>query len=340
MKNKVLLVLLASVLVLSLVAASCAAPAPAEVIEWKAQSLFGPEDTCTTIQAQQTVDVTNEALEGKLHTTLYIAGQIVPEEEMCDALGRGVYDAALTVPMIRSDAGIVAFGLPYGWENVDQVIEFYYDYGFLDFMREVDAEKNIFFVGPLPWGPVTLMTKFPVHKIEDLKGKKIWAEGPTAALVEALGGEPVWFPPGEMYMGLKLGTIDGTFFGEAELEVLKLKEVVDYIIRPSPITPLCVDWIVSLDSWNALTPDMQQAYEEAFRNNLRRQYEDCMVSIREGADAAVAVGVEITVLEPSELERFRALSMTVWDDVAASDPQSAQAVQMLKDYLTSKGILK
>jgi len=98
-----------------------------KVIEWKAQTLFGPDDSSTVIQAKGVVDVTNEALKGSLETTLYQCGQLVPAEEMPAALARGVYDAALMVPMMRSNAGNVAFGLPFGLTGIDQVMEFWYD---------------------------------------------------------------------------------------------------------------------------------------------------------------------------------------------------------------------
>lgn len=338
LKGKMLFACLALTVVLSLVATSCGGAAPAGPIEWQAQSLFGAADTSTTIQAQGVVDATNEALEGKLHTTLYLPGQIVPAGEMLSALSEGVYDAALLVPMIEAPEGVIAFGLPYGWENIDQVMEFYYDYGLLEVMREIDAEQGIFFAGPLPFGPCTLMGNFPFRTLDDIKGKKVWAEGPTAAFVELCGGKAVWFPPEEVYMGLKLGTIDGVIFGTAELESLKLKEVVDYVNFPSILSVLCVDWIISMDSWNELTPEMQQTYEATMKKAIPQLYAECMVQNDAGIEAAKAIGVEMVYMEPAEVEKVRAVAMAYWDEVANESPKAAQAVQMLRDYLATKGI--
>ena len=311
-----------------------------KVIEWKAQTLFPPADTGTVVQAQGIVKLTNKALEGKLHTTLYQAGQLAPEAVMSDALSRGVLDAALTVPLIRSQAGTVAFGMPFGWENIDQMMEFYYDYGFLDFMRKIDKKKNVFFAAPMPFGPVVLFTKFPVNKIEDMKGKKIWAEGPTAAIVKALGAEPVWFDPGEIYMGLKLGTVDGIYFSLAELETSKLKEVVKYVIFPAPIDPLVEDWIINLESWNELTPETQQIYEKTLKDNIVGFYNEVAIRDQKGLEAAKKYGVQVITLQGEELKKFKTACSSVWDHVASSDKQSAQAVKLLKDYLSSKGITK
>jgi len=312
----------------------------AKVIQWKAQSLFAPEDASTSVQAQSVVDATNKALKGKLETTLYQCGQLIPAEEMVPGISRGVYDAAIMVSMMVEPAGLVAFGLPYGIDGYEQLNEFWYDYGFDEFMRKMYAKKGIYYVGPLPFGPVSLLSKFPVRKIEDIKGKKIWTEGPLAHLVEALGGQPVWFDPGEVYMGLKLGTIDGVFFGWAELETIKLKEVVKYVMTPSMINPVNFDWIVSMRSWKKLSPELQKAYMKAFRDNILPQHKKSLEVCQQGLDAAKAYGIEVITLSPEEQKKFREASIKVWDKAAQEDKNSAAAIKMMEDYLKSKGLLK
>jgi len=336
MKRKLLVTLLATSIALSLVLAGIGTTASAKEIKWRAQSLFGPQNGCTTIQARMVVDATNEALKGKLHTTLYPAGQIVPEEEMVSALARGVYDAGLTVPVMRSNAGNVAFGLPYGWESFDDIDKFFYEYGGLKFMRELEAKNNIFFCGPLPWGtPVPLVTTFPVKRLEDLKGKKIWSEGSTAALVAKLGGEPVWFPPAENYMALKLGTMDGLFIGIDELMTEKYYEVIKYVIFPAPFF-VSLDWIISMDSWKALTSDMQKTYEAAFRSILRAQWEGTKKLGDDSLAYSKGRGVQVITLEPAEVERWKAAGMAIWDEIAKKDAESATGIEIMKAYLRSK----
>ena len=315
-----------------------AGPAQAGEIEWKAQSLFAPEDASTSIQAQSVVDATNKALAGKLKTTLYQSGQLIPPEEMPTGVARGVLDAAIMVPMMIEPAGVVAFGMPYGLENFDQLMEFWYKAGFDDFMRKLYAKKNIYYVGPLPFGPVSLLSKFPVNKLEDFKGKKIWTEGPLATFVKAVGGQPVWFDPGEVYMGLKLGTIDGVFFGWAELETIKLKEVVDYVILPSILEFVNFDWIVSMEAWKKLSPEMQATYMKAFKENILPQHKKSMEVCQAGLDAAKAYGVKVITLPPAEMAKMQGKIKEVWDITAKEDAATAEAIKMLRDFLKTKGI--
>lgn len=308
----------------------------ADEIKWKAQSVMPPEDSGTRHHAEALVEATNKALEGKLHTTLYQTGQIVPPGEMTSALANGVYEAAYMTPMMRSEAGSVGFGLPYSWENLDEVLAFYYDYGFIDWMREHEAKKNIFYGCPLPWGPIMLFSNFPVKTLDDYKGKKVWCEGMVCDVIERFGAKPVYFNPGDVYMALKLGTIDGILFGPAELETMKLKEVVDYINMPSIIKPLVLDWTINLDAWNELTPEMKKTYKKVMRENIRDMYDRIAEENEMGIKKAKESGVEVVHLDEKEEPELERIAREVWEKQAEKGEDSAEAVNMLKDFLESR----
>lgn len=317
-------------------------PASGKVITWRMQSLYPASDLSTTLQGQTIVDTLNEKLKGKLQIKYFMPGQIVPEDEMFDALSKGVYDAALYSPTWSKGQipeGIVAFGLPMGWQNVDQVFEFFYDFGFLKWVRELHAKRNIFYACPLPCSALPIMSNFPFRKFDDIKGKKLWSIGPTASYVKHLGAKPTTFPPAEMYMALKLGTIDGFIYSTAELETSKYKEVIKYINWPAVIDPLCVDWIINLDSWNKLPEDVKQTIEKTLVEIGPPMFEKYMVDNMKGINAAKAVGVqEIHMVAPEELKKLRAVAAAVWDETAAISDDARKTVQMLRDYLSKKGI--
>jgi TRAP-type C4-dicarboxylate transport system substrate-binding protein len=306
-------------------------------IKWKAQTSFPPMDSGTVHQAQGMVKVTNEALKGKLATTFFQVGQIVPEAEMGPALSHGVFDAAYMPPMARTEAGNIAFGLPFSWDSFDDVIEFYYDYGFLDWFRKHEEKYNIFVGCPLPWGPVTLFSNFPVNTLEDYKGKKIWAWGLMASVVEAFGAKPVMFDPGEVYMALKLGTIDGVLWGPAELETVKIKEVIKYISMPAILDPLVFDWSMNMDSWKKLSPEMQETYIKVMKENIRPMYDKIAIENNIGFQKAEEYGVKTIHLSPEESKRLKKVARETWEIQAAKNPANAEAVAMLRKFLAEKG---
>ncbi len=165
----------------------------AAVTEWKMQTIYPAGDSTTPCHVEKIVKALNDKLSGKLHVTLYMPGQIVPEEQMFEALKRGVYDVGFMAPTwyqsFIPDA-MVGFGLPLGWSNYDMDMEFFYKYGFLKYMRDIHAEQNVYYLGPANMGAVGLIGNFPFRKLEDIKGKKIWCIGSVAAFVKNLGGTP------------------------------------------------------------------------------------------------------------------------------------------------------
>jgi hypothetical protein len=57
-----------------------------------------------------------------------------------------------------------------------------------------------------------------------------------------------------------------------------------------------------------------------------------------GVEAAKNAGVQINTMEPSEVQRLRPAALKVWQDVAKRSDRAPKTVQMLKDFLATKGI--
>jgi TRAP-type C4-dicarboxylate transport system substrate-binding protein len=303
--------------------------------------MYPAGDTSTIAHGVPLVNALNEKLAGKLHITLYMPGDIVPEDQMFDALSKGVYDAALTSATWSTGvmpAGVVAFGMPLGWQNYDQVFEFFNKYGFLKFMRDLSAEHNVYYVAPLPEGALPIQSNFAFQKADDIKGKKIWAKGSNEAYIKALGGTPVSMPFSEIYMALKLGTIDGAMTTTSDLEFMGRKEVTKYVNWPSPINPLCIEFITNLDAWKALPADVQKTIEDTVAELQPLMYQNYLFNDEIGLKKFREYGGQEITIDPSELPKLRAAALQVWNEIAAQDAKSAEAIKMLKDYLTAKGI--
>ena len=64
-------------------------------------------------------------------------------------------------------------------------------------------------------------------------GRQIRALGVYGKYVQKLGASAVVVPGAEMYMAMKLGTIDGAIYGATGLQDVKLHEVVKYYTLPT-----------------------------------------------------------------------------------------------------------
>jgi len=100
-----------------------------------------------------------------------------------------------------------------------------------------------------------------------------------------------------------------------------------------------VEWIINLDSWNALPPDVQQTIEDTLVEIGPPIFEKYMVDNRKGLEAAKAAGVKRINMEPSEVAKLRAVAAVVWKETAAKSDRARKTVQMLRDYLATKGII-
>jgi TRAP-type C4-dicarboxylate transport system substrate-binding protein len=311
-----------------------------KVIEWRMQSIYPDSDSTKPCIADVIVNRLNKKLAGRLHITFYSAGQIVPEETMFSALGKGVFEAALTAPTWSLGVlydGLVAFGLPMAWEGDKEAMDFFYKFGFIDYARKLFKEHNVYYASPAPAGAVLLVGNFAFVKPEDIKGKKIWCIGPIASLMKKLGAIPVTFPVAEVYTAMKLGTVDGCVTGVGEIEGFGLKEISKYYTLPPIMDPIMCCWLINLDAWNALPVDIQETIEDTLRNELQPQMMKCLSDIAvETYASAKKAGMQEEKMGPEALKAVKTASYAVWEEVQKKC-KYPETVKMLQDYLATKG---
>lgn len=106
----------------------------------------------------------------------------------------------------------------------------------------------------------------PVHKIEDFAGKRVRVSNTGQAnLINSLGGAPTPIPFGEVVTALQRGVIDivmtsvGPATGLGFDDVAKEMAVWNF----TPVQPWTL--IVNQQSWDALSPDLQQKVQAELR---------------------------------------------------------------------------
>jgi TRAP-type transport system periplasmic protein len=114
-----------------------------------------------------------------------------------------------------------------------------------------------------------IWTKKPVAKMEDLKGLKLRTPGGHQTnYVKALGAEPIFMPPGDVYMAIETGTIDGIVTCPPVILAFKLHEVVKHGV----VTTFgCVSegMVMNMNSWNKLPEDQKKIVNELCANPFR-----------------------------------------------------------------------
>lgn len=273
MEKKGIWVVVSLFVVLALLMTPTTSPAQARkagVIQWKGQSCFasttapygpyGPKQTGVMGGCLMWTEWLKKASGGRLLIDWAEPGAIVANGEVDTAVSKNVVQIAYTFAAYyggRVPEADIETGGVFLWEDVDQFFECLYKYGFYQAMQKVYDKYNIKYI-PFPTNAIQgAGTTFPASNPQSFKGKKIRALGMWGDYVIMMGGSPVPLPWGEIYMGMKLGTIDGWCGGSAALEELKLKEVTTGYIHSPSMSLANANLLINKDAFNALPPDLQ-----------------------------------------------------------------------------------
>jgi len=315
-------------------------PAPAEEITWKCASLFPAEDLCHKVQATTIVNTINERMAGKLHIELYLPDMLVPVMEQFMACSQGVCEATMACFDFDSQwvpEAMVAFPLPRTFETLDQSMKFWHEYGGLEFFRERYAERNMYLYRQLAYGRDCFMSKTLISDLSQMKGLKTWTPAPKAYMFERLGAMPTELPLEELYMGLKLGTLDANIYSVPELKTLNLYEVADYVYLPAIVPVITVNMSFNLDAWNSLSPEMQNELNAIMDEINPQMYNAIAQEETVGLDFFKENGGTIVEWTPAQMDELNQAAWDSWDDVAAVNAKAAEAVDMFRDFLKAEG---
>ena len=109
----------------------------------------------------------------------------------------------------------------------------------------------------------------PIMSVEDFHGQKIRTHAAAlSSLIEGLGGEPVFIPPGGDYLALQNGTVDIGTTGALLAVSGKYYELVDYMAGPVIGFGYTTN-VINGDVWGRIPNDIQQIIiEEGARAEL------------------------------------------------------------------------
>lgn len=306
-----------------------------KVIKWKLQDQYagsGPQAGYLTVPLIKWIE---KATNGRLQITRYEPGALASVADTFDALKRGAFDVAFMYPGFYGGAmpeANIDQGVPWGWTDARAQTMSLFQFGFYDLMRKVYAKHNLIYLVSFPMGDIYgIGTVKPVTKLDDLKGKKIRAVGIYANYLKELGAAPTSLPYDEMYMALKLGTIDGYLASASALISGKLGEVIHHYLLPTTNSINCI-WAVNMDSWNALPKDIRELLDNAAPRvavQIAASYSGYVENSR--AEAINKYKVQFHMLSDADQARALKVATPLWDAAAAKSPESKQAVDIIKE---------
>lgn len=309
------------------------------VYKWKIQCGYPPGDQCYDIQMPMICEAITEATDGQIQFEYYQPGAICEPEQVPSSLSKGLLDAAISAPSETVQMVPAAYaeqGVPFYWENGQDVYDNFYDYGLLDFCRQTYDEAGIYYGMYVPNGAYMLMTNFQVNSADDITHKKIRASTSYATMVELMGGAPVAMNGGDIYMGMKLGTIDGYIYTVAELEMSSLKEVTSNVMEPAACGSAPVNLIFSKKSWDSLTPELQDIVNQTMQDIFMDVYNESITFDQDSMEAAKDYGVVFTTVDAAGMEPFYEAGRQVMEELSAQYPDSEPGFELIQQWKDAK----
>lgn len=190
--------------------------------------------------------------------------------------------------------------------------------------RRMKLVHTMFFGSLFDFGNNVRLIRTP----SDLQGLKIRGYGKLSSEgLRALGASPIVMSPGEMYLAIQRGTIDGVITGVTSLESRKIWEVTKHAtITGAAFGVMGVN--ISLARWSALRPPHQEALLKAGEEVFRWSVQESEARDRSSTQFLIDKGIETKVLSAEEKRTWGtgfSSAVKSWEDRA-----SAEAKQLVE----------
>jgi tripartite ATP-independent transporter DctP family solute receptor len=314
-------------LVLILVVVSCTAFAEAKPIKLVLGHVFdkGFFFTKGDLLFKELVEKNSN---GQITVEIYPGSQLGPIPEMLQAVGAGSQQMSIAsgTYLCTYWPKLGTFDLPYLYRDQDHFTKVARNYTSLIDQDEMAAKTGMRILGYRERAWRQLNTKFPVKKIQDLRGKKIRVnQSPiSVALWKAFGAIPVVVPGGEIYTALATGTVDGQDNLFDGVWTSKFYEQAKYCAYTSHSQELLLV-AISEKFWKSLTKEQQKIIQDAVDKSDALINKLAVDMQEEYYQSLVKVGVKFT--KPA-LKPFREKARAVLEEFG--DAELIKKIQAIK----------
>jgi len=340
MRKKLIYGIVIATLLLPVILAACAAPAPTgtEKVNWRHQCAYDTADK-EYIALSNFFDAITLATDGNFNIESFPGETIVPTEELLSGVAEGVVEVGHAaggywkgvVPIANIEQG-----LPGQYTGtLEEWHELQYDYGLNDLYREAYAKVGVFYLGGHSYnGYPCVFSTVPINTLSDYEGIIVRVSGAPGKVFEAAGASVTWLPGAELYMALKLGTIDVACWSVEGLIGYSWYEIASYVILPPMSTHSISHFIINQDAWDALPDEYRDIYETAYHDiYIPQLYDHYMAEWDKVYQMAEPLGYELITLPDADVAEMTRIAMEeIWGEEAAKAPECKEAIDIIKAY--------
>ncbi len=306
-------------------ALALAAPAAAQEVTLSGIN-FLPNNSSFGIPFADFVEDVNKAGKGILQIQIRPAGSVSPFQ-MANAVKTGVVDMAALPPTFYQNLLPIGDALKLSKRTAVEMRA----NGTWDLMNKLHAEKvNAYLLNISGYG-VKFYLYMRDKRVEtaDLKGLKLRTTPVYRAFFRALGADLIQSAPGDVFIALERGTVDGYGWPSWDLKTPGWDKYTKYRIEPG-FYAVSNATIVNLDKWKSLTePQRAFLYAQSikFETEFDKRYAPKTEAfLKEQADA----GVQVIELKGKVAEDYiKAAYDAGWAEAMQLDPVNAPILKKL-----------
>jgi TRAP-type transport system periplasmic protein len=226
----------------------------------------------------------------------------------------------------------VSYMTPFGGPDIFKVVDTVSDLQTkIPALRDEWDKYNQVFLGGTGLDSYGILTNFPAKTVDDLKGHKIAAPGPSANWLKGTGAVPVAGDLTTYYNSIKTGVYDGTLTFMTAASALKLHEVAPHVLIVDFGAQFAGGISINKDIFESFSPELQKIFREVGKEWETRLAKAQTDKLNASLDLMKSKGATITYL--SQAERSR------WANMLPNVPMN-WATAMEKKKLPGKEIVK
>jgi TRAP-type mannitol/chloroaromatic compound transport system substrate-binding protein len=312
----------------------------AEVIKWRMATARTPALTPFHEADLHFAEVVNKMSAGRMIITVHPAGELMPAFEVFDGVRKGVVEAgaAWSTYWTGKDTAFDLYCSVAFMMTAPDYITWLYSGDGLKLGQELYGKyKLVFFPIGLTGPESGYRTNKPIKTIADFKGVMLRTGFLQAIWVmEQIGAKPMRIPGGEIYMALKLGTIDGAEFSVPATDwSLKFQETTKYWITPMGWHQVAAvaDLMINENAWAKLPADLKAVVETAAQANVMWTYAKANWDNMTAIENFEKAGTKESRLDQKTLDRLQELCTQYIEIESKKNPNFAKIAKSMVVYL-------
>jgi tripartite ATP-independent transporter DctP family solute receptor len=314
-------------MVLVLVAVSCTAFAAKKPVKVIYGSVF-TEATYFSKSDRYFQELVEKKSKGQILVEFYPGSQLGPITEMYQAVKTGAQHMATSAvgEFVSFWPKLATVDLPYLYRDQKHLVKVAEKFSSLVDQEKMAAKIGMRILGVRIRTSRHLTTKFPVNRLEDIKGLKLRIpQSPVSmALWKALGTAPMVIPGKEIYTSLATGVVDAQENPLDAIYLPKFYEQTKYCALTAHKTEL-VPVVVNNKWWKSLKAAQRKLIQDALDKSNQMAWKLSVESEEEFKQLLIKVGMQFT--EP-DLAPFREKAKTIWGEFG--DRELIKKIQALK----------